>query len=86
MTGCHRSVVVRALSMSAPITAIRPADTRSGKAQTRIMPPGNAITGSPGCGRASLWSNLRDAGLTRFAVNANLPLRSRELPVARAWR
>ncbi len=37
-----------------------------GWAQTRIMPLGDSITGSPGCWRAMLWNQLQDAGYTNL--------------------
>jgi hypothetical protein len=59
MTGSHRSVVVRALTMFALIGRPR---SRSAQAETRITPPGDAITGSPGCWRVLFWHNLQRAG------------------------
>ncbi|MBN2443109.1 MAG: hypothetical protein JXJ04_17245 [Spirochaetales bacterium] len=35
-------------------------------AQTRIMPLGDSITGSPGCWRALLWNRLQDNGFTNI--------------------
>jgi hypothetical protein len=67
--GGDRSVVARARTMSVRITAIRVADARSAQAQARIMPPGNSITGSPGCWRAAPCSNLLGAALTRSDVS-----------------
>lgn len=86
MTGYHGSVVVRALTMSALVTALWFADTRSAQAQTRITPPGNSITSSAGCWRASPWSNLLGAELTRIDVIATLLPRGHEIRVARAGR
>lgn len=86
MTGYHCSVVVRALKMSALVTALWVADTRSAQAQSRITPPGNSITGSPGCWRASPWSNLLGAELTCLDVIATLSPRGYGILVARAWR
>lgn len=48
----HRPVVVRVLLTSA----------RSAHAQTRLLPPGDSITGSSGCGRAVRCNELQRAG------------------------
>ncbi|PRX96500.1 SGNH/GDSL hydrolase family protein [Allonocardiopsis opalescens] len=40
------------------------APASAGAGPVRIMPLGDSITGSPGCWRALLWNELRDAGHT----------------------
>ncbi len=39
----------------------------------RIMPLGDSITGSPGCWRALLWTQLQDAGYTNIDFVGTLP-------------
>src|SRR3954470_19022860 len=73
MTGSHRSAVVRALTMFALITSIWIAGARSAQAQTRIMPLGDSITGSPGCWRALLWNDLQNNGFTSIDFVGTLP-------------
>lgn len=59
--------------MFALIIAIWIAGARSAQAQTRIMPPGDSITGSPGCWRVLLWRNLQNAGFTSIDLVGTLP-------------
>jgi lysophospholipase L1-like esterase len=73
MTGSHRFVVVRVLTVFALSIAIWIAGARSAQAQTRIMPLGDSITGSPGCWRALLWNNLQNAGFTSIDFVGTLP-------------
>jgi lysophospholipase L1-like esterase len=42
-------------------------------AQTRIMPLGDSITGSPGCWRALLWNRLQSTGFTNIDFVGTLP-------------
>lgn len=42
-------------------------------AQTRIMPLGDSITGSPGCWRALLWNQLQNTGFTNINFVGTLP-------------
>jgi hypothetical protein len=80
MTGPHRSVVVRVLTVFALITSIWIADARSAQAQTRIMPPGDSITGSPECWRALLWNDIQDAGFTCIDLVGTLPPQGCAIP------
>lgn len=73
MTGSHRSVAVRVLTAFALIAAIGIAGARAAQARTAIMPMGDSITGSPGCGRALLWNNLQNTGFTRIDSVGTLP-------------
>lgn len=73
MPGSHRSVVVRVVTMLALITSIWIAVARSAQVQTRIMPLGDSITGSPGCWRALLWNDLQSAGFTGIDFVGTLP-------------
>ena len=86
MTGYHCSVVVRALEMSALATAIRVAETRSAQAQSWVTPPGNSITGSPECWRASPWSDRLGAELTCIDGVTTLSPWGHGILVARACR
>ena len=73
MTESHRSVVVRLLTTLAVIAALSISSARSANAQTRIMPLGDSITGSPGCWRALLWNDLRNNGFTNIDFVGTLP-------------
>src|SRR5688572_31636067 len=42
-------------------------------AQTRIMPLGDSITGSPGCWRSLLWNRLQNSGQTNIDFVGTLP-------------
>ncbi|HZJ65310.1 MAG TPA: GDSL-type esterase/lipase family protein [Kofleriaceae bacterium] len=55
------------------IAAIGISGARSAYAQTRIMPLGDSITGSPGCWRALLWNDLRTNGFTSIDFVGTLP-------------
>jgi lysophospholipase L1-like esterase len=71
MTESRRSVVVRVLTFLAVLAAL--SISRSAHAQTRIMPLGDSITGSPGCWRALLWNDLQSAGFTSIDFVGTLP-------------
>ena len=43
------------------------------QSNVRIMPLGDSITGSPGCWRALLWNQLRNAGFTAIDFVGTLP-------------
>lgn len=58
------------LLISAMITALW---SGAAAAQTRIMPLGDSITGSPGCWRALLWEQLQEAGHTDIDFVGTLP-------------
>src|SRR5678815_749689 len=73
MTGPHRSIAVRILTTLVMIAAIGISGARSAYAQTRIMPLGDSITGSPGCWRALLWNDLRTNGFTSIDFVGTLP-------------
>jgi lysophospholipase L1-like esterase len=73
MTGSHRSIAVRILTTLALIASIWIAGASSAHAQTRIMPLGDSITGSPGCWRALLWNDLQNGGFTSIDFVGTLP-------------
>jgi lysophospholipase L1-like esterase len=79
MIESHRSLVVRVtgvvrvLTTFALVASIWMAGARSAQAQTRIMPLGDSITGSPGCWRALLWNDLQNAGFTSIDFVGTLP-------------
>src|ERR1041384_1975165 len=73
MTESTRSVVVRILTTVAVVVAMSIATAHSAHAQTRIMPLGDSITGSPGCWRALLWTDLQNAGFTNIDFVGTLP-------------
>jgi len=73
MTGRHRSIAVHILTTLVMIAAIGISGARSAYAQTRIMPLGDSITGSPGCWRALLWNDLRTNGFTSIDFVGTLP-------------
>jgi lysophospholipase L1-like esterase len=79
MSGYHRFTavrivrVVRILATLAVVTSIWISGARSAQAQTRIMPLGDSITGSPGCWRALLWNDLRNNGFTSIDFVGTLP-------------
>lgn len=56
--------VIRFLIGIAAALSIWSASASTAHAQTRIMPLGDSITGSPGCWRALLWRDLQAAGIT----------------------
>ncbi|WP_347331751.1 GDSL-type esterase/lipase family protein [Marinimicrobium locisalis] len=58
------------LLLSAMVTALL---SGAATAQTRIMPLGDSITGSPGCWRALLWNQLHEAGHTDIDFVGTLP-------------
>lgn len=73
MIGSDRSVVVRG---SDDVCADHRDLDRGRPIRTgadRIMPPGDSITGSPGCWRVLLWRNLQNAGFTSIDLVATLP-------------
>ncbi len=64
---------VRLLTTVAVVLSIWSSSARSAHAQTRIMPLGDSITGSPGCWRALLWRDLQTAGFTNLDFVGTLP-------------
>src|SRR6185295_11227885 len=73
MSVCKRSIVGRVLTTLAVMIPIWIASAGSAQAQTRIMPLGDSITGSPGCWRALLWNQLQTAGFTNIDFVGTLP-------------
>lgn len=73
MSRHQRSVVTRVLTTLALLIPIWIASAHSAQAQTRIMPLGDSITGSPGCWRALLWNALQNAGFTSIDFVGTLP-------------
>ncbi|WP_051235012.1 GDSL-type esterase/lipase family protein [Marinimicrobium agarilyticum] len=70
MTHSHKRLFHTLLLLSAMVTALF---AGAATAQTRIMPLGDSITGSPGCWRALLWNQLQDAGHTDIDFVGTLP-------------
>lgn len=70
MTHSHKRFFYALLLLSAMLTALF---AGAATAQTRIMPLGDSITGSPGCWRALLWNQLQDAGHTDIDFVGTLP-------------
>lgn len=64
-----RILTIAALLIPLWLLAVHPA-----QAQTRIMPLGDSITGSPGCWRAVLWNDLLGDGFTNIDFVGTLPL------------
>jgi lysophospholipase L1-like esterase len=62
--------LLAALLLAATFVAVRPAQAAD---PVRIMPLGDSITGSPGCWRALLWNQLRNAGHTNIDFVGTLP-------------
>jgi lysophospholipase L1-like esterase len=68
-----RHFAIRSLCCLALLLAVWFGATRAADAQTRIMPLGDSITGSPGCWRALLWNRLQTAGFTSIDFVGTLP-------------
>jgi len=66
--------VTRLLATVALVVAMWTVGASPAQAQTRIMPLGDSITGSPGCWRALLWNDLQRAGFTNLDFVGTLPL------------
>jgi hypothetical protein len=61
----HRSVAVRVQTVLASITSSWVATARAAPAQSRILPPGDSIAGSPECQGGLPWTELQRAGFVR---------------------
>ena len=68
-----RHFTIRSLCSLALLLAVWFGAARAADAQTRIMPLGDSITGSPGCWRALLWNRLQTAGFTSIDFVGTLP-------------
>jgi len=66
-------LVTRVLATLALVIPFWIAGARPAQAQTRIMPLGDSITGSPGCWRALLWNALQTGGFTSIDFVGTLP-------------
>jgi lysophospholipase L1-like esterase len=64
------STILAALLIAVTFIAVRPALAAQ---PVRIMPLGDSITGSPGCWRALLWNQLRNAGYQDIDFVGTLP-------------
>jgi lysophospholipase L1-like esterase len=73
MLSRKRSVIARLLTILGLVVSIWIANARPAQAQTRIMPLGDSITGSPGCWRALLWNDLQSHGFTSIDFVGTLP-------------
>ncbi|QRK07519.1 RICIN domain-containing protein [Archangium violaceum] len=69
----HRTHALRLTSILAVLLFVLLACPRPAAAQTRIMPLGDSITGSPGCWRALLWNQLQSTGFTNIDFVGTLP-------------
>ncbi|WNG43883.1 SGNH hydrolase [Archangium minus] len=68
-----RTPAPRLTSILAVLLFVLLACPRLADAQTRIMPLGDSITGSPGCWRALLWNQLQSTGFTHIDFVGTLP-------------
>ena len=73
MSARKRTLVTRVLTTLALVIPFWIAGARPAQAQTRIMPLGDSITGSPGCWRALLWNALQTDGFTSIDFVGTLP-------------
>lgn len=69
----HRTHALRLTSILAVLLFVLLACPQLADAQTRIMPLGDSITGSPGCWRALLWDRLQSTGFTHIDFVGTLP-------------
>jgi lysophospholipase L1-like esterase len=69
----HRTHALRLTSILAVLLFVLLACPRPAAAQTRIMPLGDSITGSPGCWRSLLWNWLQSTGFTQIDFVGTLP-------------
>jgi len=73
MSARKHLLVTRVLTTLALVIPFWIAGARPAQAQTRIMPLGDSITGSPGCWRALLWNALQTGGFTSIDFVGTLP-------------
>jgi lysophospholipase L1-like esterase len=69
----HRLRALRFTSILAVLLLACLSWPQQADAQTRIMPLGDSITGSPGCWRALLWNQLQNTGFTNIDFVGTLP-------------